>query len=435
MIAVFQTTLIYLKSLFFNQWKRKVFALLLSLFLWFVVNQSLTTNKTLLNIPIKVINLPPSLTIEGIQTSGKLSKKINITLVGNKELLNVIQPSDLEIIIDAESQTGQWPISITKKNLHSLNPDLDLSTDIAKVIYQPFTLQLSKLITEKINIHVMTPIGEAPRGYQFLDIWPYKLELTVTGPEEVIKKARYRDLKLNFNLSEVSKKQLDMLAQGREEGKCDVISFPIPESWKTVSIPAISDAPIMINDPQAKLLRFDFIRYEYLPIETKIPIQFFYHSSLLSLYSPHEISIVNTEPIQLQKGLYYLDLPLYATGIDNVFLEIVKDHIQIVVDVNTELRKPLNWSVQIVSAQKLEDEYVEHLLSELDDEDTRLMQFNQRQEYLRNRFRSYMQRLRLMHVNGSKLSMHFKLEDMKIYTSMLQNYNTSNQTLTWDDNE
>lgn len=435
MIAVLQAAFNYLKSLLFKQWKRKVFALLLSLFLWFVVNHSLTTNRTLLNIPIRVVNLPASMTIEGLQSTGKLSKKINITLIGNKELLNVIQPSDIEIVIDAESQTGEWPISITKKNLHSLNPDLDLTTDISKVVYQPFTLQLSKLITEKINVQVTAPIGEAPRGYQFLDIWPYKLELTVTGPEEVIKKARYRDLKLTFNLSEVSKKQLDMLSQGHEEGKCDVVSFSIPESWKTVSIPSISDAPIMINDPQAKLLRFDFIRYEYLPIETKIPIQFFYHSSLLSLYSPHEIDIVNVEPVLFQKGIYYLDLPLYATGVDKAFLEIVKDHIQISVDVNAELRKPLNWSVQIVSAQKLEDEYVEHLLSELDDEDTRLMHFNQRQEYLRNRFRSYMQRLRLMNVNGTKLAMNFKLEDMKIYTSVLHNHHSSNSNMTWDDNE
>lgn len=435
MIALFETVFIYLQSLLFKQWKRKLFALFLSVFLWFVVNHSLTTTRTLLNIPIKVINLPPSLTIEGLQSSGRLSKKINITLVGNKTLLNVIQPSDLEIVIDAESQTEQWPVSITKKNLHSLNPDLDFSMDISKVVYQPFTLQLSKLITEKINVYVTAPIGEAPRGYQFLDIWPYKLELTVTGPEEVIKKARHRDLKLNFNLSEVSKKQLDMLSQNHEEGKCDVVSFPIPESWKTVSIPSISDTPIMINDPQAKLLRFDFIRYEYLPIETKIPIQFFYHSSLLRLYSPQEIVIVNSEPIQFQKGIYYLDLPLYATGVDKVFLEIVKDHIEILVDVNSELRKPLNWSVQVVSAQKLEDEYVEYFLSELDEEDTRLMHFNQRQEYLRNRFRSYMHRLRLININGSKLSINFKLEDMKIYTSVLQSPNTLNSQSTWDDNE
>jgi hypothetical protein len=431
MIAVAQTILSYFRSIFFYQWKRKLFAGLLSIFFWIVVNHSLSTTRTLISVPIRVTNLPPSVTIEGLQSNGRLSKKINLTILGNKEL---IEPSDIEVVLDAENRFEEWPIAITKKNLVSINPEVDLSSGISKVIYQPFSLQLSKLVTEKITVSITSPTGEAPRGYQFLDVWPYRLELTVTGPEDVLKKARHRDLKLTFNLSEISKKQLDILSQGHEEGKCDVVSFPIPESWKTISIPSISETPLMINDPQAKLLRFDFIRYEYLPIDTKIPFNFFFHPSLLSLYSPQEIQILNTDPICDFKGLYYLDLPLYASGVDKTFLEIVKDHIQIVVDVNAEIRKPLNWSVQIVSAQKLEDAYIEHLLSELDDEDLRLMQFSQRQEYFRNRFRSYMQRLRLINLDGSKLSLNFKLDELKIQTAV--NLNTvSHGALPWEDHE
>ena len=191
----------------------------------------------------------------------------------------------------------------------------------------------------------------------------------------------------------------------------------------------------MINDPQAKLLRFDFIRYEYLPIETKIPVHFYFHPSLLGLYSPEDIKIHAEEPICFHKGLYYLDLPLYASGVDKTFLEVIKNHIQIAIDVNAELRKPLNWSVQIISAQKLEDEYVEHLLAELDHEDLRFMQFNQRQEYLRNRFRSYMQRLRLMNVNGSKLSMNFKMDDLKILAKIKNNILPNEQIIAWEEDE
>jgi YbbR-like protein len=434
MIPLFHSILKYIQSIFFNQWKRKLFAVLLSVFCWVIVNQSLTTTRTFTNVPIRVMNLPPSLTIEGLQSNGKLSKKINLTLVGNKELLDPLQSSDLEVVVDAFEESGNWEVQITKKNLQSINPDLDISSGISKVIYQPFQLNLSKLVTEKMQVQITSPTGEAPRGYQFLDVWPYKLELTVTGPEDVLKKARHRDLKLTFNLSEVTKKQLDLLSQGYEEGKCDVISYLIPESWKTISIPAISESPLMINDPQAKLLRFDFIRYEYLPIETKIPIHFYFHPSLLGLYAPHDIQVIANDPICFLKGLYYIALPLYAAGIDKTFLEIVKDHIQIVVDVNAEFRKPLNWSVQIVSAQKLEDEYVEHFLAELDEEDLRLMQFNQRQEYFRNRFRSYMQRLRLINVNGTKLALNFRMDDLKIFTSV-QNNAINSATTPWEDNE
>jgi hypothetical protein len=435
MIPVIQTILSYLKSIFIYQWKRKVFASLLSIFFWFIVNHSLTTTRTFLSVPVRVVNLPPSLTIEGMQPGGRLNKKINLTIKGNKELIEPLQSTDFEVVVDVNGKTGEIEMPITKKNLFASNPDMDISSGIIKVISPPFSLKMTKLVTEKMTVHITSPTGEAPRGYQFLDVWPYKLELTVTGPEEVLKKARYRDLKLTFNLSDVSKKQLDLLTQGHEEGKCDVVSFQIPESWKTISIPSISDTPLMINDPQSKLLRFDFIRYEYLPIDSKIPIHFFYHPSLLGLYSPEEINVAVNEPIRFQKGLYYLDLPLYASGVDKTFIETVKDHIQIIVDVNAEFRRPLNWSVQIISCQKLEDEYVEKVLAELDDEDLRLMQFNQRQEYLRNRFRSYMQRLRLINVNGSKLSMSFRLDDLKITSQVHQTFVNSSQTLTWDDND
>jgi len=436
MISVLEAIAYHLKSLFFYQWKRKSFAIILSIFLWVIVNHSLSTKKTFNNVQIRVENLPPTLTIEGIhQPSGRLNKKINLTLIGNKVLLDSLQAADLEVVLDAKEQSENWPVTISKKNILNSNLDIDLSSGISKVLYQPFNLQLSRVVTEKIKIHVTNPTGEAPRGYQFLDVWPYKLELTVTGPEEVLKKARNREVKLTFNLVDLTKKQLDVLSQGEEEGKCDVVSFLVPESWKTVTVPALSDTPIFINDPQAKLLRLDFIRYEHLPIENKIPIQFYFHPSLLSLYSPIDLTIEAEDPICYNSGLYYLNIPLYATGVDKTFIELVKDHLQIVVDVDAELRKPLNWNLEIVSAQKLEDAYIEQLLADLDEEDVHLMHFNQRQEYLRNRFRSYMQRIRLYHMNGTKLAMTFKMHDFKITAAInpLKNDSNINMNMTDDD--
>lgn len=436
MITAFQAIITYLKTLFFHQWKRKTFAFFLSIFVWFMVNQSLTTTRTILNIPIRVINLAPNYTIEGLSSNGKLNKKINLTLVGNKEVIDPLESSDLEIVVDAENQTTEWPIILSKKNLVANNPELDLMQGISKVHHAPFSLIPAKLITEKINIHVDSPTGEAPRGYQFLDIWPYKFELTIKGPEEVINRIKHRDFKLAFNLSDVSKKELDKLNKEDEEGACKVVSFPIPDSWKIVNIPSLSDTPITISDPQAKLLRMDFIRYEFLPIETKIPIQFFFHSSLIGFYSPFDIKILCQNPICHHEGLYYLDVPLYASGVDKTFIELVKDHIQIVVDVDAGMRQSLNWSAQIICSQKLEDSYVEILQSGLDDEDLKQLNFNQRQEYLRNRFRSYMQRIRLFHTNGSKLHLQFKMEDSKILASMKPSINLNgNAVSVWDEDE
>jgi hypothetical protein len=426
-MILLQTLLTYLKSVFYYQWKRKLFACFLSIFFWFIVNHSLSTTRTLLNVPIRVVNLSPFVTIDGIETGGKLAKKINLTLVGNKKIIDSLQSSDLEIVLDATGHHNEWPILITKKNLATPYSDLDLNTGISKVVHQPFSLHLSKLVTEKITIQITNPIGEAPRGYQFLDVWPYKLELTVTGPEEVLKKTEQTDLKLTFNLSEVTKTQLDLMSQEPERGTCDVVCFPIPETWKVIRIPSLSNVPLMINDPKAKLLRFDFIRYEFLPIENKIPIYFFYHPSFLSTCNPENITIDVHQPVCYTKGVYYLDLPLYVSGVDKTFLDLVKDHIQIVVDVNAHMKQKLNWSIQIISAQRLENEYVEHFLTRFDHEDLKPVHSNLREEYFRNRFRSYMQRLRIFNTYGAKLSINFSMENFKIKTSVQQVIHKKNE--------
>ena len=53
---------------------------------------------------------------------------------------------------------------------------------ISRVSPYDMIIRQSKLVTEKIPVLVTQPIGEAPKGYQFLDVWPYQLFVTVTRP-------------------------------------------------------------------------------------------------------------------------------------------------------------------------------------------------------------------------------------------------------------
>lgn len=64
-----------LLRIFVDNWIRKVIALILAAILWLVVNQSLTTTRNIAHIPVRVINIPPGYTIEGIQANGRLAKK------------------------------------------------------------------------------------------------------------------------------------------------------------------------------------------------------------------------------------------------------------------------------------------------------------------------------------------------------------------------
>ena len=65
-------------------------------------------------------------------------------------------------------------------------------------------------------------------------------------------------------------------------------------------------------------------------------------------------------------------------------------------------RETLLWNVQFMYPHELEDRYVAKVLSEASDE-VLDMQPHLREDYLRNRFRSYMNRFRLYTPKNQKL--------------------------------
>ena len=89
-----------LKKIFIGNWQRKLIAFLLSIITWFFVNHSLTINKTIFDVPIRVINLAKDKTIIGMKGDGILLSTINLEIEGNKNLIDNISKNDLEILID-----------------------------------------------------------------------------------------------------------------------------------------------------------------------------------------------------------------------------------------------------------------------------------------------------------------------------------------------
>ena len=400
-----------LKSIFLINWQRKAVALLLGMITWLVVNHSLTSTKTLSNISVRVINIPAGKTIEGMQSNGKLSKKLTLTLVGNTNTLDDLNSNDLEVVIDALGKPKEWTNEITKKNLVSLNPEIDIATGISR-IYQPnLTLHMTNLVTEEITVMITRPFGEPPRGYKFLDIWPYKMNVKVSGPEDVIKRLKTKEQKLTFNLSDISKTQLDALAAQQNTDKSGVVSFFVPDQWKQINIPLLSDAPIEINDAQEKPLRIDFLKYSIIPMDTSVVVSVFYPQEFTATMNPSSIKIQPNQLISEKNGIFTINTPLYARGTDRLFAKIVKDWIQIVIIASP---KPpgqvLDWNLQFINASDLEDEYVSTLMSDASDEDIRSMRPSLRDEYLRNRFRSYMNRFELFKSENLKFELDATIE-------------------------
>lgn len=400
-----------LSRLILENWQRKLISLILAMIIWIVVHHSMQVTKTIQNIPVRVTHIPPGKTIEGMQTDGLLNKKIALTLTGNKDVMDELSSKDLEVIIDASNKEAEWIATIEKKNLLGLNPELNLQKVISRVAPSDMIIKQSKLVTEKIPVLVTQPIGEAPKGYQFLDVWPYQLNLTVTGPEDTVKKLKTRGLKLTFNLSDISKDELETLFAAKEG---DEASFFIPNSWKKVSLPQLSETPVEIDDPQATALRIDFSRQDLIPIGVPISVGVFFPPKYSNTLNPETYSLAANDFIVKKNGIKMITAPLLAHGVSRLFLDTVKDMMQIVVVAcpKTE-RETLFWSVEFLYPAELEDRYVARVMSE-SNEELGDVQPQLREDYLRNRFRSYKTRLRLYTSDHKKLSLKAELQGSSI---------------------
>jgi hypothetical protein len=393
-----------------DHWPRKLLALLLAILIWFLANNSMTTTKILHNIPVRIINLPEGKVVEEMQINGLLNKRLILTITGIESILNELTPKDLEVVIDARDTPEQWVATITKKNLLCLNQNIDLVKTIQRVAPIELILKKSSRITERIPVSIAPPSGKAPKGYQFLDVFPYQLYLTVTGPEEAIRRLKTKGVSLSFNLSELSRADLDTLwtKNGRDE-----ISFFVPQVWKKISLPSISDVPFELDDPQASFLRIDFLRQELIPINAPIPVTIFFPMKHSTIINPETHSLATNEFIVKKNGVKTISLPLLAQGTDHLFLETVKDHLQIVIIAAPD-QKSLSWSAQFAFPRELENQYVAKVLAEATAEGFEAASSRIYENYLRNRFRNYMTRFRLYTEKDKKLALDLELQDTKI---------------------
>lgn len=404
-------TLFY--KIFVSHWPRKLLAIVLGIIVWLVVNNTLIATRNINNVPVRIINIPAGRTVEGMLPNGRLQKKLTLTMVGNRTVIDELTPSDVEVVIDASDKPDEWIVTASMKNLVSINPEIDISNNISRVYYPNFAMRMTKLVTDKIPIVITQPTGEAPRGYQLLDVWPYHLTLTVSGPDEVIKRLKMKEQRITFNLSDISKAQLDELAI--KESNSEVVSFFVPEPWKQIDIPSLSDSPIEINDPLAQSLRIDFVRCNLIPINAPVQVSLFFPLDNLKTLNPQNTTLGTSSLVQMKDGMPLVSYPLYANGVDNLFLQIVREMIEIAIIVSPKSeRNLLDWSVQFINPRQLEDKYVTTLMSDVSDQDIRVLQPALREEYLRNRFRSYMNRFQFFRADDIKFDMSISLQDHQI---------------------
>lgn len=404
----------WLLQVIFENWQRKAIALMMAVSIWFLVNSSITLTKTLIDVPVRVVNLPHDKTIPGLLPSGILTQRMTLTLTGNRNVLQDLEPGDLEVIIDASNKGDEWVAEIGKKNLVSLNPEIDLLQNIASVKHNQLLLKQSRLVTVKIPVRILNPQGEPPKGYQYLDVWPQQVLHTISGPEEQVEELQAKGLELTFDLSDISKEELDLLESSNNEQVGDEVSYFVPSKWKRVAIPFHNNAEEEINDPEAANLHIEFLRAELLPLNQLLPIQIFFPQKYSDQINPERYSLKMNSFVTKKEGIPFLTSTLFVRNVSRMFLDIVRDHIEVVAIASPISEKQfLAWSVQFLSTEDLENRYVSTLLPPTVT-GAPARRLKAREYYLRNRFREYMRSFTLMKPNEQRFKLRVAIQGNEI---------------------
>lgn len=399
---------------FLHNWQRKLVAFITAVVIWLFVNHSINETQAVPNVPIRVINLPQDKTILGLMPNGILSRRITLTLTGSKDVVEQLEPGDLEVLLDASTaDNDDWIITVSKKNLISLNPSIDLAQHILTVDHNEFVIKLCKLITAKIPLTIEPPKGTPPQGYEFLDIWPQHLIQTISGPEENVQKLKEKGLVVTFDLSEINKTDLDAI---KSSFRNDEVSFPVPKKWKQIVIPFRSNTTEEFNDPDALNLRIDFLRKEHILLEKEIPVQVFYPLDELNGLNPDRYTLGTSDDIEKKDGVFIFTKQLYAAEVSRLFLDVVRNSLEIViVAAPKNKRKVLAWSLQFIQPRDLEDTYVAFSIANTStSKEIQGSIPKKKEELLRKRFRDYMQRMTLYLDNNKKLHLKSTLEGDQI---------------------
>jgi hypothetical protein len=396
-------------------WERKLIAIIAAIVVWMYVSQSITATKTIPGIPIRVVNLSPEKTIEGLLPNGILSKRINLTLTGTEKVIQNLGPEDIEVVLDAMNVPDEWVVQVTKKNLVSLNPDIDLSRNITNVQHQEFVIELTRLITAKIPVTILPPSGDAPPGYELLDIWPTHLEHTISGPEEQVQTLKGKGLELTFDLNLIKKDDLDRLVPPKNPLYGDEVSFSVPDSWKKVAIPFLNNALEAVNDPDATQLQVNFLKSEYIPINDPIPVRVFYPLKFLDIYNPKTLPLLPSSILKSKNDTTYLSLPLFAYRVSRLFLDLLIEYMELTIIAGPMGDKEyLDWSLDFIDPQMLEDRYVNALKARIAENPLMSGPYPQRlEEMWRQRFRAYMHNITLYKSPNQIFQLNGVIEEKK----------------------
>lgn len=342
---------------FFHNWPRKLSALLISVFIWLTINQQMMMTRRFINVPIRITNLHPERTIQGLSLSGMLEgQPVELMITGRRFGLKNLSAADIEIVIDASGQTGLWQPVISPTHIYDASAKMPLKGIITKIKAKPITLQVVPIVKKSVPIYITPPKGESPIGYSFMNIWPQHCSMTVRGSQREVDFLEEHGIPFQLDLSRIAKAELDALSH-----TSDLIRYEIPDSWKKVHLPMAPYNELALTDKSASHIYMHFLKNELIPLGEGLPIRLFFSGASHTL-GPEAIHIRTSELVQTRCGQYFLNLPLYVEGVSPLFASLIRGHLQIVLYFDGEKDHPLiQWAPDIIASHTLCGRYVEHI--------------------------------------------------------------------------
>lgn len=402
-----------LKRIFIQNWPRKAVAFFSALCVWFLVNQSINITRTFPDVAIRVVNLPPDKTVVGLLPNSLLNKKTSVTITGTKSVVADLRSTDIEVVVNAEGKKESWMAKIDKRCLSNLSSQWDLMKSITDVSGSDIFVKMSKLVIDEIPITITAPIGDPPRGYQLLNVWPKHLLQRVSGPEEQVLALKKEGLEITFNLNKIKAEDLEEV---QASTLTDEISYFISTTWKQIAIPFRDNALEPLNDPRAKNLRIDFLKQELIPLGEKLPVSIFFPQKYSRVLNPEIYTLATSPILEKKEGLYFLTVPLYVRDVSRLFLDVIAENIEITLIASPKsVQKKLTWTVELINEKALEDEFV---AISMEQGGEKYAEKKYSEELLRDRFRDYKHKLTLFTENQRPLNLQAELTGTHVSLSL-----------------
>ena len=182
-----------------------------------------------------------------------------------------------------------------------------------------------------------------------------------------------------------------------------------------MTIHFLNNAVQEINDPEAQNLRIDFLRKELLEVGEQLPIRIFFPLKHSELINPENTKLAITEEVKEINHLHVFSKPLFAYEISRLFLDIVKNNMELVIVAEpSKEREDLLWSLEVINAHELEDIYVAYMKDGINEKIVNGTKLKSFETMLRKRFRDYLYKLVLFTNPKEKLILHSHLENHEI---------------------